>query len=148
MMDTRAKTRRLAVSSCAALGMALLAGCATAGPTERVDERVTARLAAFEPTGDVRRCIPLRQIRSMDAADERTLLIELGVGDFYVSRTRSRCSGVTQSFNRIQYTTSQSQICTGDIVRIVDNSTGFGVGNCSFGEFESLRRKTEDEDPA
>lgn len=118
----------------------LLAGCATA-TSEPVNESAAARLAGLQRTGDKQTCLSLAQIGQITAVDEKTLLIRSGANNWYVSDLSTRCRGVVSSGNRIEYTTSLSQLCRNDILRIVDNANGFLSGSCGMGSFERLAQK-------
>ena len=128
-------------------GVIWAAGCATSS-AERVNEGAAAILAEYDRTGEVKSCMNVRQISSIDAVDEKTLLIKSGVNDYYVSDIKGRCSGATSTFNRFEYTTSTAQLCRNEIIRIVDNSTGFLTGSCGMGSFEKLVKKAPVETPA
>jgi len=121
-------------------GLVWAAGCATSN-AERINESAAATLAEYDRTGEVTSCMNLRQISSIQAVDEKTLLIKSGVNDYYVSDLSSRCSGSTSGFNRFEYTTSTGQLCRNEIIRIVDNGTGFLAGSCGMGSFEKLVKK-------
>ena len=125
------------------LGLVWLGGCATTG-AELVDEAAAAKFAEYQRTGEVRSCMSVRQIASIDAVDEKTLLIRSGVNDYYVSDLSSRCRGVTSTFNRIEYATSSGQLCRNEILKIVDNSSGMLSGSCGMGSFERLEKKPAD----
>jgi len=120
------------------------AGCATTY-AEPVNKGAAAILDQYERTGDVQSCIGLRQISSIDAVDENTLLIKSGVNDYYVNDVKGRCHGATRNSTRFEYTTSISQLCRNDILKIVDNGGGFLVGSCGVGSFEKLEKKAEPE---
>lgn len=128
-------------------GAVWAAGCAAAN-AERINESAAAKLAEYDRTGDVTSCMNLRQISSIEAVDESTLLIKSGVNDYYVSDIKGRCGGATSGFNRFEYTTSTGQLCRNEIIRIVDNSTGFLTGSCGMGSFEKLTKKAPVETPA
>lgn len=124
-----------------ALGaVSLLAACATAGSSYEMSEEVAAKLAKFEKTGEVRNCLSLRSIDQIKALDDRNFLIEAGANDYYLAELSSSCSGADRSFNRLQYETSLSSLCRGEIIRVVDNSTGFTVGSCGMSDFQELRK--------
>lgn len=124
-------------------GAALLAamGCATTA-SERVDEKVAEKLAGFERTGETVTCLNVRSISSIDAADEKTFLVRVGVNDYYVNEARGRCSGATSGFNHLEYTLSAAQLCKLDVIRVVDNQTGTFYGSCSLGDFEKLKERS------
>lgn len=116
------------------------AGCATAAG-EPVNEVAAARLANLQRTGDKQTCLNLTLINEITAVDEKTLLIRSGANNWYVSDLARRCNGVVSRGNRIEYTTSLSQLCRNDILRIVDNTNGFLTGSCGMGSFERLEPK-------
>jgi hypothetical protein len=116
------------------------AGCAST-PGERVNEAAAAKLAEFDRTGDVQSCLNTRNIDSITAVDERTLLVRVGVNTYYVNDLSGRCSGATGISNRFEYKTSTGQLCRNDILKVVDNSNGFLVGSCGVGSFEKLAPK-------
>ena len=120
--------------------LALTAACAT-DRGERVDERVSARLAQFEETGETANCLPMRRIASIDAATETKLLFRVGVDEYWLNETAVRCIGVTYGNNRIQYLSSIAQLCRNDIVRVVDNFTNINQGSCGLGGFKKLKRR-------
>lgn len=115
------------------------AGCATTAG-EPVNEGAAARLASLQRTGDKQTCLNLTLLNEITAVDERTLLIRSGANNWYVSDLGARCRGVVGRGNRIEYTTSQSQLCRNDILRIVDNANGFLTGSCGMGSFERLEK--------
>jgi len=119
---------------------ALLAGCATT-VNEPVNESAAKRLAGFERTGDKQNCLSLAVINEITAVDEKTLLIRSGANNWYVSDLATRCRGVVNQANRLEYTTSLTQLCRNDILRIVDNVNGFLTGSCGMGSFERLAAK-------
>lgn len=116
------------------------AGCATTY-AEPVNERAAAILDAHERTGEATNCLNVRQISSIDAVDEKTLLIKSGVNDYYVSELSGRCNGATRNSTRFEYSTSISSLCRNDILRVVDNGGGFLTGSCGVGSFEKLVKK-------
>ncbi len=122
------------------IGLFWAAGCATSS-AEKINESAAAILAEHERTGEVQTCLNVRSIDSIQAVDEKTLLIRSGVSDYYVSDLKSRCGGSTSGFNRFEYTLSTGSLCRNDIIRIVDNGTGFLAGSCGMGSFEKLEKK-------
>jgi Family of unknown function (DUF6491) len=119
------------------------AACASSGSYE-MSEKASERLAAFEPTGDHKTCLGLRQISQIKALDEHNFLVRVGVNKYYLNKVSGRCSGADRTFNRIQYTTTTGQICRNEIISVVDNSTGLINGSCSLGDFERLESKPDD----
>jgi len=122
------------------IGLLLTAGCASTG-AEPIDENAAEKLAQFERTGEVTTCLNVRQITNITAVDERTLLIQSGVNDYYVSDLSTDCNGATRSSTRFEYSTSTAQLCRNEIIRIVDSNGKFLVGSCGMGSFEKLKNK-------
>ncbi|MEM9263871.1 MAG: DUF6491 family protein, partial [Pseudomonadota bacterium] len=89
----------------ASAAFAGVASCATS-TRELVNERVAARLAKYETTGEVSRCLSVPRITSIQAVTESKFLVRTGVNDFYLVETPDRCNGATRPNNRIQYVTS------------------------------------------
>ena len=130
-----------ALSAAAVLG----GGCATAA-SERVNKAAAEKLDSFERTGEVVSCIRLARGNSITPVTESTFLIRVGVNNYYVNEVSGRCRGATRSSTRLQYTTSLSQLCRNEIIRVVDNSAGFQTGACGLGSFEKLAKKAPPND--
>lgn len=120
------------------IGVALSA-CTTAS-TYEMSEKVSARLAEFEPTGATDSCMSTSRINQIVALDEKHLLVRVGASRYYLNKVSGRCSGADRSSNRLQYSTSTGQLCRNEIIQVVDNSGGFLVGSCSLGDFERLEK--------
>ncbi|MEM9014474.1 MAG: DUF6491 family protein [Pseudomonadota bacterium] len=124
----------------ASLSTAALA-CASAGGGYEISERTAARLAEFDKTGETQSCINTRRINTITALDERHFLVRVGVNDYYLNKLSNSCNGADRQSNRLQYATSIAQLCSNQIVNVVDNSSGFTVGSCGLSKFEKLERK-------
>ncbi|MEE2692780.1 MAG: DUF6491 family protein [Pseudomonadota bacterium] len=118
------------------------AACATTAGSERVNKAAAQTLAEHQPTGKTERCISTSRISQMTAVDENTLLFRTGVNDYYVNKVKGRCNGATLASNRFEYRVSTAQLCSIDIINVVDSS-GFINGTCSLGVFEELEPKSE-----
>lgn len=114
------------------------AGCATAASKPELSEKAAERLSAYTQTGEMKSCLTLNQIRSIDAIDDYHFLIETSNGDHYLNSLSSRCSGASRTGNYIQYKTSINQLCRGQIVTVVDNMTDMTTGSCGLNDFEKL----------
>ncbi len=127
------------------IAVASFAGAACASNSSyEMSEEVSTRLAEFDRTGDYQTCLGIRRINQIYPLDERNFLVRVGVSQYYLNKVSGKCSGADNSFNRIQYTTSISQLCRNEIISVVDNTTGFFVGSCSLGDFERLENKPDD----
>lgn len=125
-----------------AAAIASVTGCATAGGERGgISEKAAAKLAEFERTGDIKSCVNIRSISQMTALDDRHFLVRTGANDYYLNEISGRCAGASNGFNRIQYSTSISQLCRNEIITIVENSTGFTAGSCGLSGFERLDKK-------
>ncbi len=122
-----------------ATAAAAVTACATGGGYE-ISEATAAKLAEFEKTGDVTNCLQLRAIDQIKPLDERNFLIEVGSNNYYLAELSSSCNGADSTFNRLEYTTSLSSLCRGEIIRVVDNSSGFTVGSCGMSDFQKLEK--------
>lgn len=118
-----------------------------AGPAlaQEPSERAAERLAQYQETGETRSCVSLSRVSSITPLDDNHFLFEMRGGDVYLNRIRGRCNQAASAFTRIEYRVSGSQLCRGEIVNVVDNSTGLTAGACGFGDFERLER-IEDRD--
>lgn len=124
-------------------GVLALGACASASTAEsKTSERAAERLAEFDRTGEVTNCLSTRQINSITALDDYHFLVRVGLNKYYLNEV-SRCSGAASNFNRLQYNLHGSQLCRNEIIRVVDNSSGFTVGSCGLGGFERLTKKVE-----
>lgn len=117
------------------------AACATASSNYEMSEKVAARLAKFEPTGNVETCLNTTRIQSIDALDDYRLLVRTGVSTYYLNEVSGRCSGAGRAGSRLQYTISTGQLCRNEIIQVVDNTSGFTVGSCGLGSFQELSKK-------
>lgn len=128
------------------LGMAVaLANCANA-PKEEVDQRAADKLAQFERTGELTSCIGLRQISQITPVTESTFLVRVGAGDYYANDVSGRCNGATRNSTRLEYSTTLSELCRNELIKVVDNTTGVQIGGCGLGSFERLKEKPPAED--
>ncbi|GJL92946.1 hypothetical protein [Hyphococcus sp.] len=128
---------KLAFAFCAAVGVL---GAVSAQAKNEMSDKVAAKLAGFESTGETTSCLSTTQIRSINALDDWRFLVRANGGDYYLNEVSNRCSGAARGNNRLQYTMSGSQLCRNQIITIVDNSSGMTVGSCGLGSFEKLEK--------
>lgn len=117
-------------------------GCATA-PSEEVDQAAANTLEKYERTGETTNCLNLASITSIRPVTEKTFLVQVGAGEYFVNDVAGRCNGATRNSTRLEYTTSLSQLCRNELIKVVDNSTGVQVGGCGLGSYEKLEKKPE-----
>ena len=113
-------------------------GCAPADPAAEAAR--TARAIAAAPQakviGEAEQCIPRSQIRQTVVRSERVIDFEMQGGRVYRNTLPASCPGL--AFERaITYETSIDQLCTPQIVYVLQNIGGNlqrGAG-CSLGPF-------------
>jgi hypothetical protein len=117
---------------------ALLGSCAsTQGQEARspkaqkeLDEALAGRTA-----GAPVNCLPNWRSNDMQIIDDYTILFRDG-GTVYVQNPRGGCSGLGSGrYTLVTRQFGTSQLCSGDINRVVDLSTGMGGGSCVFSPF-------------
>lgn len=102
-------------------------------PGQKLDRALEGRVAG-EPVD----CINLRRVRSTEVIDDTAILYEIG-DTIYLNRPEAG----RQSLNRwnAQLTrTHSSQLCSIDVVHMVDPHSGFQTGLVFLGEFVPYRR--------
>ena len=115
-----------------ALAPALLAPLALSARSER--PRPTPSPAA-RPVGEPVSCIPLSQVRESRVRDDWTIDFVSHGKRAWRNNLRSRCPGL-RSANAITYKTSLSQLCSTDIVYVLETSPDPRRGPaCSIGQF-------------
>lgn len=93
-------------------------------------------LAGYEKNGKTVSCINLRQIRNSDPIDDYAIIFETSGNKKFLNELNGRCIGLGRE-ERFSYKTSQSQLCRGDIITVLD-TRGSRRGSCSLGEFQEL----------
>lgn len=124
-------------------GVLVFGVCASAvAAGSKSSDRAAERLAEFERTGEMTNCMSTRRINTITALDDNHFLVRVSANKYYLNEV-SRCSGASSSFNRLQYRTHGGQLCRNEIIKVVDNSSGFTVGSCGLGGFERLTKKVK-----
>ncbi|MFM9977749.1 MAG: hypothetical protein ACKVOP_06855 [Sphingomonadaceae bacterium] len=117
--------------------MLLAAGCATvppeaAGPDPKLTEALAGKVA-----GESRRCIPVREASSGEYFRE-AIVYRQNRARLWISEMRG-CPLKYRSDYILVIDVRSSQVCTGDLVRLVERTGGFGAGACTFGAFTEYR---------
>ena len=121
---------------CTAALMSLAAVVLPACTQQDADSAPASRAPAAKVVGDPVSCVSLNQIRSSRVHDDRTIDFEMTGGRVYRNTLPNRCPGLgaEESFT---YETSLSQLCSVDIIYVLDRSGG-GVrrgAGCGLGSF-------------
>ena len=120
--------------------LAVIAAC-TREPvrTSPDDEaRLGAELRQYSPAGPPVACVSTRALRGNRSAGG-AILFEGQGSRIWVNRAGGGCTRVGQGRALVTRTPS-TQLCRGDIARVVDPVTGMDFGSCSLGVFEPYRR--------
>ncbi len=96
---------------------------------------------AVRTIGEPKSCVTRWQIRSTDVIDDQTIDFRMNNGDIYRNRLPHRCSGLgfEEAFS---YETSTSQLCSVDIIKVIDNTAGRldTRGACGLGKFQQIEK--------
>ena len=81
-------------------------------------------------------CLPpgLRSASNVRISDN-VLAYRQGRGTVYVNNLRSSCPGLARDFDIIVTEQFSGQACDGDIIRLIDRTSGIYGGSCVLGEF-------------
>ncbi len=128
----------LRTSSLAAIaGVALLASFTTASAQRQSPSHDLANALAGRAPGAPVNCI--RQNSRMHVVDDWTILFR-DRGVVYVQKPVGGCHGLANGMSLIRNQFGTTQLCRGDINRIVDLRTGFGTGACVYNKFIPYRK--------
>jgi hypothetical protein len=121
----------------AALVATLASGCST-GPSQEVQSpRARNELAealAGRTPGPAQRCIPNYRAGQMQVVDDSTILFRDG-RTIYLQKPRGGCIGLASGRTLVTRKFGTSDVCDGDINRVVDLPSGMESGSCVFGPF-------------
>lgn len=137
----------LATTAAALALSASLSGCAN-GPRDAQREPLTAEQSqelAKLVEGRVAQtpvsCLPpgMRSASNVRIS-ENTLAYRQGAGDVYVNNLRTPCPGLDNNWDIIVTEQFQGRACSGDIIRLVDRTSGIFGGSCVLGDFTPYKR--------
>lgn len=115
----------------------LLATCGTLGDAPPRSERAQTRLSdalAGKVAGPPQRCLPRYGRADQQIVDRGTILYRQGRNLLYRNDPVGGCNGLDPT--RTLLTISHNgDLCRGDIIRVLDQSSGAVVGSCAFGDF-------------
>ncbi len=121
--------------------LALAAACAPVQPAELsagTESELAGALRGLTP-GQPVACVSQRNLRGNRSIGERVILFE-GFGDtVYVNRPPAACP-VLRDGTSLVTNTLAGQLCSGQIVSVVDLQTGVERGTCALGDFTAYRR--------
>lgn len=121
----------------------LLAGCAANPALEaQQGERSEVALAgALEGlvAGPPQRCVSTTRLGGNRGFGGDAILFTGTGGTAFLNRTRGGCEGLTE-FRALVTRPGGTQLCSGDLVTVVDTGTGSYHGSCVLGDFTPYRR--------
>lgn len=91
-------------------------------------------------------CIQLTQIRETKAVDDQTILVFAGPNRVFKNHLPHKCNGLSHA-DSYMYKTSQSQLCSLDVITVLNRFGGdFSKGpSCGLGTFELIDQKAADD---
>lgn len=129
--------RYLAMKLFGALLLPLLAGCGALGEPPQRSERAQTRLSraldgkiALEP----QRCLPRYRSLDQEIVDRGTILFRDGRNRVFRNDPEGGCPGLDPG-RILVVRPLTGELCRGDIVQVVDSTTGTQVGSCAFSDF-------------
>ena len=122
----------------AALAVLALGGCKQ---SEAQSAAPPSKAPAVKVVGEAVSCIPIIQIRNSRVYDDRTIDFEMTGNRLYRNTLPSACPrlGFEEAFS---YKTSLSQLCSTDIIHVLDR-TGGGLregAGCGLGQFVPVEK--------
>ena len=119
-----------------------LAACTGVGGepvrTARAETRLTQALAGLVP-GEPQRCLPRFRRNDQEIIDRGTILYRDGRDRVYRNDPPGGCGSLDPT-RTLVVTSFNDEYCRGDIIRVLDQSTGTIVGSCSFSDFVPYTR--------
>jgi hypothetical protein len=132
------RTFSLLFAGVAILSTAVPAAAATRTARPTPEQRL-AKLLAGRVAGEPVHCISLRDIRSSEIIDGTAIVYRTGGNRLYVNRPRGGAQQL--DYDDVLVTrTSTSQLCSIDIVRLVDRTSRFETGFVSLDDFVPYAR--------
>jgi hypothetical protein len=129
------KKALIAIAATAVFGAA-----SAADDVQELSAKASEILSKYDAGEGVKACLPISQIDSIKPLQDRMLLVEAN-GKFYLNETPGRCNGASHGNRRLQYSTSTPELCRGQIITVIDNTTDTPVGSCALGDFHALIEK-------
>lgn len=127
-----------------ALALSILAACAPVDSTPQpLTDKQSATLSkqlAGKVAGEPQHCISDYNSTSLIRISDDILLYRVSSRLVYENRLRYSCPGLGRDNDIIVTEQFSSQRCKGDIIRLVDRTSGIQGPACSLGEFVPYRK--------
>ncbi|TGY88571.1 hypothetical protein E5163_12225 [Marinicauda algicola] len=124
----------------AAAGAFALAGCQTPAGTEAPTEEAIAQALpeGYQRTGETESCLNTTRIDEIDAVTDRIWIVETVTGERYVNVVSPGCNQADSAFTYLFYDIPTTQLCRGEIIRVMQQTTDIPTGSCALGAYERL----------
>ena len=122
-----------------------LAGCAygdadtAPAPIRDKEAKILAKELKGKVAGEPRNCINSRGVDAIRISDDTLLYRESG-RLVYQNKLRGPCHGLTRGDDILVTESFSGQLCRGDLIRLVDRTSGIQGPVCSLGEFVPYRK--------
>lgn len=115
------------------IGSALAGGAAISAKTRDTQQ------IAMKDVGEPRDCVSLRSIQSTKIIDDQTIDFKVTGGKTLRNNLPYSCSGL-KSANAFSYHTSLSQLCSVDMIRVLETYGGRleETAGCGLGKFQQV----------
>ena len=135
---------RAIIATALAIPLAGLAACgemdSTPAPlTDRQAEQLNKELAG-KTAGPAQNCISDFSANNMIRISDDILLYRVSGNLVYRNNLRGRCPGLARDSDIVVTEQFGSQKCRGDLLKLVDRTSGIPGPVCSLGEFVPYRR--------
>lgn len=109
-------------------------------PIRDKEAKVLEKELKGKVAGEPRNCISnSRNVNAIRISDDTLLYRESG-RTVYVNKLRSSCPGLTRGDDILVVETYSGQLCSGDIIRLVDRNSGIQGPVCSLGQFTPYKK--------
>lgn len=121
----------------AALLFAFTGSSLTLADEDAPDFSQYKKLEKYEATGNKKACVRLRSIKSTVILDDQTILFKMRGKKSYVNKMHRKCSGLKRN-DAFSYKVSGSQLCSVDMITILDTAIMQEWGSCGLGDFHEI----------
>ncbi|WP_380872819.1 hypothetical protein ACFB49_37240 [Sphingomonas sp. DBB INV C78] len=125
------------------LGSALLAGPASAAEKPLavpLSDKAQKALDKYEPVGTTS-CIPLYSVRSSRIIDNTAIIYEISSKKLYVNQPADGTCRALKADRALATRNPTGNLCSSDLVRVIDPPTPMDFGACPLSEFTEYRKK-------
>ena len=125
------------VSGCGATAMDDRASTISPRGAEKLERQLAGKVA-----GEPINCIPMRNADETIRISDDILLYRVSNRLVYRNDLAPSCSGLARNSDIMVVRTISTQLCDGDIINLVDRTSGSSFGGCALGKFTPYRTPT------